>query len=243
MKRVGGNAGRERWVSALAVAAVHGVIGLMLVQGLEFKVADTEQPALSVYDLTVPPPPPLVEAEPDRAADPREEGAAAPPALDAVPTPIVVPPVRLPQPSPVIAAPVAGQGAETLAGAAPVPGPGTGGGGVGTGTGSGRGGDGQGGGGGGVRAEKTTGVIVDRDYPRAARRARQEGTVTTRFTVGTDGRARGCSVTQSSGHAELDATTCRLIEQRFRYRPAKDAGGQPVTEVRGWRQDWWLERR
>ena len=67
--------------------------------------------------------------------------------------------------------------------------------------------------------------------------------MTTRFTVGVDGRARDCAVTGSSGDAALDATTCQLIETRFRYRPARGADGQPVAEVRGWRQDWWLERR
>ena len=64
-----------------------------------------------------------------------------------------------------------------------------------------------------------------------------------RFTVGTDGRARDCAVLRSSGDATLDATTCRLIADRFRYAPATDAGGRPVAEVRGWRQDWWLEKR
>lgn len=234
---------RERAVAALAVAGIHALIALALVQGLQVRLGAVDQPSLAAFDLTVPAPPPPVEADPAPATDPRDEGAAAPPALEAIATPVVAPPVRLPQPSPVVAAPVAGVGTESSAGAAPVPGPGTGGGGVGTGTGSGRGGDGQGGGGGGVRAEKTGGAIIDRDYPRAARRARVEGSVTTRFTVGTDGRARGCLVTGSSGNAELDATTCRLIEQRFRYRPARDVRGDPVAEIRGWRQDWWLERR
>lgn len=243
MKRASPTLPRERAIAVLAVTAIHALVGLALVQGLKTQFDAVEQPSLAAFDLAVPPPPAAVEPMPDPAADPRDEGAAAPPALEAVATPVVAPPVRLPQPSPVVAAPVAGQGAQSSAGAAPVPGPGTGGGGVGTGTGSGRGGDGQGGGGGGARAEKTSGVILDRDYPRTARRARAQGSVTARFTVGTDGRARGCAVTGSSGNAELDATTCRLIEQRFRYRPAQTVGGQPVAEVRGWRQDWWLERR
>ena len=41
---------------------------------------------------------------------------------------------------------------------------------------------------------------------------------------------------------ELDAATCRLIVERFRYRPALDAAGRPTTDVRHWRQRWWLER-
>ena len=234
---------RERVVAATAVAGVHVLIALVLAQGLQVRFGAVEQSSLSAFDLTIPAPPPPVDATPAPAADPREEGAAAPPALEARPTPVMAPPIPLPQPSPVVAATVAGQGAEASAGAAPVPGPGTGGGGAGIGTASGRGGDGQGGGGGGARAQKTGGAIADQDYPRAARRARAQGNVTARFTVGTDGRARGCSVTGSSGNAELDATTCRLIEGRFRYRPARGDDGEPVAEVRGWRQQWWLERR
>ena len=57
----------------------------------------------------------------------------------------------------------------------------------------------------------------------------------------TNGRAGGCTVVRSSGHAALDATTCRLIEKRFRFEPARDAQGRPVQELRGWKQDWWLE--
>ena len=242
VKRASTTSKRERAVAIAAVAGIHAVIVLALMQGLQVRFGTVEQSSLAAFDLTAPTPPPPVEPTPEPAADPREGGAAAPPALEAIATPVVAPPVRLPQPSPVVAAPVAGTGTNASAGATPVPGPGTGGGGTGTGTGSGRGGDGQGGGG-GARAERTTGAILDRDYPRSARRARAQGSVTTRFTVGTDGRARGCAVTGSSGNAELDATTCRLIEQRFRYRPARGAGGEAVAEVRGWRQDWWLERR
>jgi len=237
MKRVGRTLPRERVVAAIAVTAIHALIALLLVQGLAVRFDAPEQASLAAFDLSVPPPPAEIAPAPEPAADPRDEGAAAPPALEAVATPVVAPPVRQPQPSSVVAAPVAGTGAESSTGAAPVPGPGTGGGGVGTGTGSGRGGDG------GVRAEKTSGAILESDYPRAARRARAQGSVTARFTVGIDGRARGCTVTGSSGNAELDATTCRLIEGRFRYRPARGVDGVPVAEVRGWRQDWWLERR
>ncbi|MDQ2893168.1 MAG: energy transducer TonB, partial [Pseudomonadota bacterium] len=112
-------------------------------------------------------------------------------------------------------------------------------GGVRDGLGSGARGSGTGGGGTGARLIR--GQIVNRDYPRDARRDKLGGSVTVRFTVTADGRARGCSVMQSSGVASLDATTCRLVEQRFRYAPARDAAGSPIAEQRGWRQTWWLE--
>jgi protein TonB len=81
-----------------------------------------------------------------------------------------------------------------------------------------------------VRARRESGALVDADYPQAAGRVRAEGTVFVRFLVGTDGRVSGCTVTRSSGNADLDAITCRLVLRRFRYRPARDAQGKPVPE-------------
>jgi protein TonB len=71
------------------------------------------------------------------------------------------------------------------------------------------------------------------DYPGAARRAEQQGTVRVTYTVGADGRVSNCVVVQSSGSSSLDSTTCRIFQSRFRYAPARDAAGNPVpTTVR-----------
>ncbi|MEG8053304.1 TonB family protein [Sphingomonas aerolata] len=59
-----------------------------------------------------------------------------------------------------------------------------------------------------------------------------------RYTVETTGRVTGCSITRSSGNAVLDATTCRLIELRFRYRPWLDAAGRPVRSTVVHNQEW-----
>ncbi|MDO9488033.1 MAG: energy transducer TonB, partial [Sphingomonadaceae bacterium] len=118
---------------------------------------------------------------------------------------------------------------------------GTGAGGVGDGLGSG--GQGTGTGGGGSSAVWVKGEIRDRDYPRSAAKSGAGGAVVAFFDVQTNGRATNCRISESSGHADLDAATCRLIEKRFRYRPAVDAQGRPVVSEEGWRQTWWLERR
>ena len=72
------------------------------------------------------------------------------------------------------------------------------------------------------------GRLSDSDYPGDVGEAGLQGTVSVKFLVWTDGRVRRCEVTGSSGNATLDATTCRLIQQRFRYRPSLDAQGRPV---------------
>ncbi|MFV0624389.1 energy transducer TonB [Sphingomonas sp. ac-8] len=232
---------RERLVAAGAVAVLHGIVGLALVTALAFAPGPQETPSLRTFDVAPPAPPPPPAIEPAPRPQP-ERGAAAPANRRARPTELVAPPPVVPVPAPIAAAPIAGTGSEAAAGAAPLPGPGTGAGGVGEGTGSGTGGTGTGSGG-GRRAILLRGAIRDSDYPRAARRARVEGSVTVRFTVGTDGSATGCRIARSSGSAELDTATCRLIETRYRYAPARDAAGRAVAELRGWRQDWWLEPR
>jgi len=134
-------------------------------------------------------------------------------------------------PPPVAAAPIAGIGAAPSAGAAPIAGPGTGAGGQGNGTGSGAGGNGTGSGGGlgrGTAPRQIHGRIKDRDYPESARASGAQGTVWVRYTVTVDGRAINCRVLRSSGNGAIDETTCRLIQGRFRYKPAKDEHGRPV---------------
>lgn len=231
---------REHGAAAAGVAVLHAAVAwLVLSQSV---VVDVSVPdALAVFDVVSIPEPPPEAPEPPKAKAPRPEGEASAANRRARPTEIVAPkaPIELPPP-PVVAAPVAAKGPDPDAGAAAVDGPGTGAGGSGTGLGSGGQGAGTGGGGGGA-PRWLKGRIKDSDYPDAASRARVEGTVTVAFEVGTDGRARNCRITLSSGSADLDGTTCRLIEKRFRYKPATDAAGRPVVSTTGWRQTWWLE--
>ncbi|WP_242446030.1 energy transducer TonB [Sphingopyxis lindanitolerans] len=121
----------------------------------------------------------------------------------------------------------------------PIPAPDWARGGGGNGTGAGGSGTGTGG---GSKAAWRSGTINDRDYPRDAARAKIGGEVEVRFTIQPTGRVTGCRVARSSGDASLDATTCRLIEDRFRFRPATNGAGDPITSAYGWRQSWWLEK-
>lgn len=231
---------RDRARAAIAVTVVHAVLGYALITGLALDIARGAEDSLKLFD--VPAPRPVEIAVPARTRSSEREGAAAPPNLRASPTPVVAPaPVIVIPAPPFVAAPVAGPGTDSTAGAAETAGPGTGGGGAGAGLGSGRFGSGTGGGGGAVsRARRIAGTIVNADYPRAAGKAGAEGTVIARLAIGTDGRVHGCTVTASSGSAELDATTCRLARKRFRYAPARDTAGDPVADVAGWKQVWWI---
>jgi protein TonB len=229
---------RGRAGAALGVAAVHVALALMLLGGSGSQAIRAREAALATFEVVPPvPPPPLVVAAPARKRS--AAATAASPGLRATPTPVSAPKPIVPPPLPLPAPVEAADGAAPSVGAAPVAGPGTGAGGIGDGTGSGT--RGAGSGAGGSEAKLIRGGIVNRDYPSDARRARLAGSVTVRFTVGIDGRASGCAVTRSSGVGSLDEATCRLIEKRFRYQPARDAAGRPVAEERGWRQRWWIE--
>lgn len=225
---------------------LHALLGYALLTGLASKVAVDVGTALKTFDVRdQPPPPPVPEPVPpkDRAL---KEGAAAPPGLRAKPSPVVAPPprIRLRAPPPIPAAPLPtplSPGSDNKAGAADVTGHGWGSGGTGSGTGSGTRGSGTGGGGPAVRARRVSGAITgERDYPPAARRAGVQGSVFVRFTVGSDGAVGNCRVLRSSAGPELAAATCRLIEARFRYEPARDAEGKPVQDTVSRTFDWLL---
>ncbi len=222
---------RGRVVAAIAAALIQLLIGYALIVGLRVQMPVRLAEGLQIFEVAADPPV-LPTVVPHRARARRPAGRAAPPALRAHAAAIVAPPPLIaPEvPPPVLAALTAGAGSDAHAGAAPDPGPGSGAGGAGTGTGSGSDGSGDGDGD-GTPARLLRGQIRDADYPRAAYRAGVGGTVYLRFVVGTNGRITECSVTRSSGNAELDATTCRLLIERRRYAPARDAHGRKVPDV------------
>ena len=90
-----------------------------------------------------------------------------------------------------------------------------------------------------ARANLVT-LFSDEDYPAAAVRNHEQGPVTFRLSVGADGMPAACSVTGSSGSALLDSTTCRLLMERARFEPARDAGGKPTADTVSGRIVWRL---
>ena len=90
------------------------------------------------------------------------------------------------------------------------------------------------------RATQRGGAISDEDYPSSSIRTEEQGTAVATFTVGTDGRVVACNASGAS--STLDAETCKLIMRRFRFRPAKDASGQPIEETRSQRVTWRLPK-
>lgn len=237
MLTIAENPNHERLKAGVPTLAVHMVLALALFAGLDVgrTAEEPAPPVMSLLDLIQPPPPrPIANPNPTERQR-RREGAASPPNLEERRSELIALPSPLPPPPQPLASPKPETGLMPDAGSARIPGPGTGSGGFGTGTGSGRygdgpggGGDGDGDGGGFTPPRRIRGQISDRDYPRGLGEAGVSGIVAVIYTVETDGRATNCRITGSSGSPELDDHTCRLIEQRFRFRPSMDRRGRPV---------------
>lgn len=223
---------RERIQALAAVVAVQAVIGFALLTGLK---VDFQHPVDSVQKLVEitlakPPPPPEPKPVEQPMRAPRPE-AAAPKAEPAKPggAPGPKPAHASPSVTPIVAVnpTAAPSGGGTGSGPA-----------AGSGSGGGTGGNDYGGGGGGTDLEQIAGEITSRDYPKRLREAGIGGTVGISFRVEANGLVSRCNVTQSSGVPELDALTCRLIMQRFRYRPSTDRFGRPIPDTIDGEHEW-----
>jgi len=219
----------DRWRSIAAVVIVHVALAYGLLYGLSVHVQRTTAAVTQLIAVELAPPVPIVPVEPKKST---ASQSAAPVAARDRPGGSTGPSiVRAANPvAPIVAvAPTASPGGNI--GYGTLTGSGSGGGPGGQGAGNG---DGDG----GTDLEWLSGEIRRSDYPGAALRAGIGGRVEFRFTVGVTGRVTACAVTRSSGNAELDATTCRLVMQRFRYRPSTDARGRPIPVVVEGEQDW-----
>ncbi|MCB2087664.1 MAG: TonB family protein [Sphingomonadaceae bacterium] len=202
-------------------------------------VAPVEREVLSTFSVTVTTP----EEPPEEAEPLPDEGAAGEAGKQAVPKPVTAekPKIKVKEDKPVPRA--SSTGAANNSGARDQ-GDGTGAAGDGMGTGSGRGGGGQG----GIAVTKPVKIAGDinsaRDFPVPAggREARFGNQVIVYMTVGVDGRASNCRIQKPSGDPEADRIVCQLAVERFRFKPATNADGNPVPATYGWQQQWFAAK-
>jgi len=219
---------RERAYALAAVVLVQAILGLVLLRGLRMDATRSAEVIQRLVEVTLAKPPPPIPIEQPR---PRHRQSSAPKAEAARPggspgpqpahAPSSVTPVVAVNPS---AAP---SGGGTGAGPA-----------LGAGAAGGAGGTGYGGDGGGTDLEQIAGEITARDYPRELRDAVIGGRVQFTFTVEPNGRVGRCLVTRSSGVPQLDSLTCRLVQQRFVYRPSTDRYGRPIRDEVEGEHEW-----
>lgn len=216
----------------VALLHVAALLGLIRAFAPDF-TAQVTRTVLSTFSVTVvtPPPAPEPSKEPERAGAAAEAGKKA-----------VAREVKADKPKVDIAkspAPKAASTGSANSSGAKDAGAGTGAGGQGSGTGSGTGGTGTGG---GLtrKVEKIAGEINSaKDYPRDTRDLRKDDYVIIAITVSAEGKPTACRIHRPSKDAQANAITCTLALQRFRFKPATDAQGNPVASTYGWRQRWY----
>lgn len=79
------------------------------------------------------------------------------------------------------------------------------------------------------------------DYPASALSSGEQGMVQAMLEIDESGRVMDCTVTRSSGSAALDSATCSILRRRARFVPARDEGGQAVTDQMSTSIVWRLE--
>lgn len=207
--------GSSRAISIVIVALIHAVLGYAFVSGLGMKYVKKAAEQLNVIDVKEEPPPP------------DEEPPPPPPDMPVEPPPVVAPPpiVQTPAPAPTVVTVPTPPLLPPVPSPAPPPPP--------------------------PPAPKQAakalqprsnpgGWVTDADYPSRAQREERAGVTGFRLEVDAGGRVTNCTVTSSSGHADLDAETCRLLPRRARFRPAEDENGNPMAATYNNRIVWRL---
>ena len=228
---------RDRTATLTAVVLVHLALAFALLN-LSGGARLVERDDLTqLIDITAePPPPPIVEIEPETARPKKQEGAASARNIESQATPVVAPKpvIEVPTPQPITASPTPAQGVQATQGASDVVGPGTGAGGSGTGTGSGGAGAGDGGGGNGlavVRTRLATRSLSARDFAGGLLDRWPPGRpVYMRFRVDPDGRIIQCIVDIGTGDPGIDAAVCATAKSRLRFHPGVNRDGQRVAD-------------
>ncbi|EJU12461.1 TonB family protein [Novosphingobium resinovorum] len=236
---------RNRAASALAsLLIVAGGLAAMMA-GLAARMTPQErrETLAAIIPLREEPEKPRPKEIPAKADSTAAKGRPSPPNLRNKATQVVAPPPKLPPlivPPPIVTAPKAGIGSAAQSGASDRLGPGQGAGGIGDGDGGGGNGDGAGEGDDDAltRPRQIRGRLHFSDLPPDLREAKSGGELKLQYRIGVDGRVSDCRILTSSGRPDLDATTCRLITERFRFKPSRNRAGEPVAaimvETHGW---------
>lgn len=81
-------------------------------------------------------------------------------------------------------------------------------------------------------------LFSSEDYPRVALNNDGTGMVQAMLLISATGRIASCMVTETSGHASLDAQTCIILARRARFAPAIGLDGKPANSATTARIRW-----
>ena len=184
----------NRLVSVVIVLLLHAFLGYALVTGLAYDAVTIIKEKMTVVDVKEEEPPEEEEPPPEPEKQIEPPVVSPPPLVQTVTPPPTIRTVATPPPTITIV--------PTAAPPTPPPPPPAG----------------------PTSEAKPRGNVSNwanaNDYPVRAQQQEREGVTGFRVTIGIDGRVVDCTVTQSSGHADLDAATCTNIKRRARFEPA-----------------------
>ncbi len=81
--------------------------------------------------------------------------------------------------------------------------------------------------------------VSDSDYPDKPLSKQERGRSIFRLDIDSSGKVTACTVIQTSSSAALDTETCRIMQGRARFKPARDADGNAVPSI--WvDRFWWI---
>ncbi|MXO74515.1 TonB family protein [Altererythrobacter aerius] len=203
---------RDRPGAIVGVVAIHALVGYGLITGLKFEKIVETIPGLEGYEVNVPlDPPPPPPSKPDPAVEPDSTLVSPPlhvpvppvdlnaqrPPVDATSDMVVIPDV-LPKviPGPTPSFTPSATPSPVFDPVAARP-----------------------------RNNPAQWISTD-DYRSSWINRELTGTARFRLAIAANGSVEGCTITGSSGHAELDKATCDLVTRRARFDPAKDTAGQ-----------------
>ena len=217
MAYVDQNQSKEKTISFIITIALLAGVGYAFVTGLAFNVIKKAAEKMTVLDIKTPPPPPPKQPPPPPKDQPK---VVSPPIV--TPPPVVTPPATptvqvqtttIPQPPAPPAAPPAPPQPPRPSQAS-----------------------------GAIPKGSFQSLMSTDDYPPSALRNNEAGTVSFKLDVGPDGRVTNCTVTGSSGFADLDQTACRLLTRRARFTPAKDQAGNGIAGSYSSRFTWQIPK-
>ena len=202
--------GASRTFAIAIVALTQASLGYAIVTGLAYQATQTATDGLKTFYVEeIKPPPPDFRPQYKKIAD-RPPPTAARPAIARMDAPSPAP--ESPEILPLVAVPVVPPAPAVPAPLSPSPPA------IET-----------------VPPRSATGdlqsLFRSTDYPAAALERREAGTVTVQLTVGTLGRVSACNVTASSGSRSLDVASCKILEKRALFTPARDSSGRPTTDT------------
>ena len=188
----------NRLVSVIIVILLHAFLGYALVTGLAYDAVTAIKEKMTVVDVKEEEPPEEEEPPPEPEKQIEPPVVSPPPLVKTVTPPPQITTVATPPPS-ITVVPTAAPPAPAAPPPPPPPaGP--------------------------TADAKPRGSVGNwantNDYPSRALQQEREGVTGFRVTIGTDGRVIDCTITSSSGHADLDAATCTNVKRRARFEPA-----------------------